>query len=103
MNSASSIKNKLTAIAKDKLLEAAEQNFTYTFSCPYIDELKLNDKVLLLLQNMCGSLHTKVTAFDIDLSKGCEMTLTCNSSYKAKIKTQTGTAAKLQEVYRWQL
>lgn len=95
MNSASSIKNKLTAIAKNELLEKAEQNYTYTFKCPYIDELKLDDRVSLLLEDICGSLQMKVTAFDIDLSKGCEMSLTCNSSYKAKIKTQTGKAAKL--------
>ena len=44
---------------------------------------------------MYDGLDVKVTAFDIDLSNGCEMTLTCNSSYKAKIRTQTGKGAKL--------
>ena len=95
MNSASSIKNKLTAIAKDKLLEAAEQNYTYTFKCPYVDEIKLRDRVTLLLGEYKEPYALRISAFDIDLSNGCEMTLTCNSSYRPNISTQTGTAAKL--------
>ena len=94
MNSASSIKNKLTAIAEDELLEACSYNYTYTFKCPYVDEIKLRDLADITLQ----SEHIKgarISAFDIDLGNGCEMTVTCNTANYVDVKTQKGKAAKL--------
>ena len=92
MTNPTSIKNKLTRIAKRELLDLAEYNYSYTFKCPYVDEINLNDYAAITLQE--DYIKAKIKAFDIDLGKGCEMTLTCNSAQEPQVKYQTGTTAK---------
>lgn len=83
MKSAASIRGKLTLIAKEQLRDDAEKNYSYKFKCPYVDTMRLRDRATVSIGPYDYSV--RISAFDIDLLAGCEMTVTATSSKAPKV------------------